>query len=183
MDAGEEITITIDTKFGTDNLLPSDYSFVVWAEEQPVDIEVTSHDTPSQHFPNFQMSETVQFKDLQGNIITGSGSSSGGETGGDTTPDDGGETGGDTTPDDTDVELEVPIFRASAEVDFNEKFKFAQGDNEVTSSIIADTEETFKQATEITIDGYKYNFSAEYKYSPSAGFSHTKLSFEDDVCS
>ena len=153
------------------------------------------------------MSETVQFKDLQGNIITGSGSSSGGETGGDTTPDDGGETGGDTTPDDggetggdttpddggetggdttpddTDVVIELPIIKSSATVDFNEKFKFAQGDNEVTSSIIADTEETFKQATEITIDGYKYNFSAEYKYSPSAGFSHTKLSFEDDVCS
>ena len=38
MYAGEEIEISIDTRFGTDNLLPSDYSFVVWAEEQPVDI-------------------------------------------------------------------------------------------------------------------------------------------------
>ena len=114
MYAGEKIEIGIEATFGSDNLLPSDFSFVVWAEEDPVDITVTSHDNPSEHFPNYRMSESLQFYDLWGRLISGSDSSSGGETGG--------ETGGDTQDDDTSVENDFPIIKVSATEDFNEKF-------------------------------------------------------------
>jgi len=51
------------------NLLPSDYSFVVWATETPVSIEVKTHDFKSEHFPNFSMSDSVKLYDMKGNLI------------------------------------------------------------------------------------------------------------------
>ena len=62
--------------------------------------------------------------------------------------------------------------------DFNEKFQFALGENRVISSIIADSEETFKQSTAIMIDGEYYYFKLEYKYDPSEGYSHTRIIFD-----
>ena len=42
MVAGESMDVTIETLFGADNLLPSDFSFVVWSTGEPVKIDVTS---------------------------------------------------------------------------------------------------------------------------------------------
>ena len=51
--AGETLDVTIEVKFMAKNLLPADYSFVVWAEKSPVTIDVTSHGHESQHFPTY----------------------------------------------------------------------------------------------------------------------------------
>lgn len=40
--AGQTVDMTIETKFGSRTLLPSDYSFVVWSDVKPVNIAVTS---------------------------------------------------------------------------------------------------------------------------------------------
>ena len=64
MTAGQEIDITIETKFAKESLLPSDYSFVVWSSAEPVNIAITStgHGA-SESFPQFQMSDTVKLYD------------------------------------------------------------------------------------------------------------------------
>ena len=99
MKAGESMDVTIDTLFGTKSLMPSDFSFVVWSTEEPVNIDVTSagHGA-SQKFPQYQISDTVKIYDLKGNLIenpghkipiqggggsTTGGGSSGGDSGGD----------------------------------------------------------------------------------------------------
>merc|ERR1719232_1237039 len=97
MAAGESMDVTIETMFGADNLLPSDFSFVVWSTGEPVDIEITGGHGASEKFPQFQMSDTVKLYDLNGDLIEnpghkipieGGSSSGGSSTGG------GGSTGG-----------------------------------------------------------------------------------------
>ena len=43
--------VTIETEFGSDNLLPSDFSFVVWSTGEPVNIEITGGHGASEKFP------------------------------------------------------------------------------------------------------------------------------------
>lgn len=67
--AGEEISLNIKTYFDSSEYLPSDYSVVVWASEEAVDIDVITQNVESEHFPNYKMSDSVQLYDLQGKVI------------------------------------------------------------------------------------------------------------------
>lgn len=53
MYAGQEMEFDFYVEFKAKNLLPTDYSFVAWAEKEPVNIDVTTHDKKSASFPNF----------------------------------------------------------------------------------------------------------------------------------
>ena len=89
MHAGEKLDVTIDVMFGTDDLLPSDYSFVIWSTVEPVNIALTSSNhgsSGSDKFPNYTLSESVQMWDLQGNLITNPGEGGTGGGGGLLTP-------------------------------------------------------------------------------------------------
>lgn len=55
------------------------------------------------------------------------------------------------------------IFSTSDEVLYH-KFQYAEGDNDVTTSIVSTDEKTFKQQTTVTIDGERYFLSADYEY-------------------
>ena len=69
MIAGEQLDVTVEVTFGTNDLLPSDYSLVVWATEEPVSITVSNHSGNSEHFPTYKMSENVSVYDFNGNLI------------------------------------------------------------------------------------------------------------------
>lgn len=159
--AGETMEIKIDMMFSSQDLRPSDYSFVVWSDAEPVNISVT-HGHKSEKFPTFRASDSVCIYNLQGDQITCNGSdnstdsSGGGSSGsdGDETDDGSGdETGGDTVSGD-----QVSIIQSSDEM-FSQKFKFANGNGQVTNSIEAlDDEKTLVQTTMIDINGDKFRF-------------------------
>ena len=75
MKAGQQIDLDIYIKFTKENLLPSDYSFVAWASESPVTIDVQhDHDHgESVVFPTYQLSDSVNLYDFNGNLIDGEG--------------------------------------------------------------------------------------------------------------
>ena len=64
MNAGDSLNVELQMTWDIDDLQPADYSFVVWADEDPVDIEVTSHGGASESFPTFRMSDSVDVYDL-----------------------------------------------------------------------------------------------------------------------
>lgn len=113
--------------FEAKNLLPTDYSFVAWAEKEPVIIDLTTHDKKSASFPNFQMSDSVSVYDFNGNLINNDGSTDGSSTGGDGST-DGGSTGGDGTDGgstdggSTVPEIVYPIISNTSTESMNHKF-------------------------------------------------------------
>ena len=66
MAAGEKLELRVSVLFAEDNLLPPDFSIVVWAEKSPVTMELKKHDHESSNFPNYQMSDTVAIYNLKG---------------------------------------------------------------------------------------------------------------------
>ena len=184
MSAGEEFNIKIETKFHEDEYLPSDYSLVVWATEEAVDIDALDL-VHEHHFPTYNLSNTVQLYDLQGNLIDLNSEDTGSDEGGEVVPDD--ETPDDETPDDETSDkseedcplcIKVPSFTTVAQESLSVAFQFAAGDNRVESSVEAQSDETsFIQSTQITIDGETYSFDAFYRYDGSN--LETKISIED----
>ena len=70
MNAGDSLDVSLQMTWDVADLQPADYSFVVWADEDPVNIEVTrhievtSHGGASESFPTFRMSDSVNVYDL-----------------------------------------------------------------------------------------------------------------------
>ena len=58
MGAGEVLDLETEVTFSTNDLLPSDYSVVVWAEKQEVQMHSDGSDK-STSFPNFKLDETI----------------------------------------------------------------------------------------------------------------------------
>jgi len=54
MNAGDSLDVVLEMTWDENDLQPTDYSFVVWADEDPVNIEVTSHGGASESFPTSQ---------------------------------------------------------------------------------------------------------------------------------
>jgi len=67
--AGEEFEVKIDTKFGNADLLPSDYSFVIWADHEAD--AITNHEgLKSRAFPNFEPKDDTCIYGLNDQLIT-----------------------------------------------------------------------------------------------------------------
>ena len=65
MQAGEKLDIRVEAKWSQEDLLPHDFSIVVFAEKSPVVMSV-DHDHDGEHFPNFKLSPNVIVKGLDG---------------------------------------------------------------------------------------------------------------------
>ena len=64
MNAGDSLDVELEMKWDVADLQPADYSFVVWADEDPVNIVVNSHGGATASFPTFRMSDSVNVYDL-----------------------------------------------------------------------------------------------------------------------
>jgi len=144
------------------DLQPADYSFVVWADESPVDIRVTSHDGASETFPTYRMSDTVCVYDLADNKIRGSADCASTD----------GRDGGSTDDGSTPAPLVLPDIFVTASETLNHQFQFAEGNNYVTAVVDVIDEETFAQRVTVTQDGVDYIFNSEYR-SDGSTFSAT----------
>lgn len=108
------------TRFSSDEYMPADWSFVVWAQNEAVDIKAQSEE--SDHFPTYKLSDTVKVYDLKGNQIenpgntsSGGNNSGGGSSGGGSTDyDQGDNTDRNDDNKDDDLEPYIPF-----EYDYN----------------------------------------------------------------
>ena len=115
MTAGQALTVKTSVYFGSANLLPNDYSVVVWSTGGLVGMENSGDDEPS-HFPSFCFDEGLEVTGLDGSLKSagtfrancvdqagtvpeGSSSSTGGSSG--STDEQTGDQTGDQTPDQT----------------------------------------------------------------------------------
>ena len=74
MNAGFPYEINLEMYWAPEDLLPHDYSVVIWAEKSKVSMTV-DHDHESENFPNYKLSSDVTLIGLDGEpIIDGSGS-------------------------------------------------------------------------------------------------------------
>ena len=87
MKAGETLNAKFQSNWSEEDLLPRDYSIVIWSEVSPVTMVVDHNTHLSETFPVYKLSDTVSIVPLNG---------ADGESGGDTSGETGGETGGDT---------------------------------------------------------------------------------------
>ena len=73
----------------------------------------------------------------------------------------------------------MPYISQNADVEFNEKFQYANGDNWVTNSVSATSETEFLQYTAVTIAGVRHFFSTKYTYD---GTKVTGTITYDETC-
>jgi len=134
-------------KFGYYNILPSDYSFVVWASKTPVTIDVKTHDHgESATFPTYKLSDSVKLYDFKGNLIDREGESGGNDDW--------------VRPDDFNTDgFTLPHMVSTSATSFHDKFKFAESDNDFTSSITMAGETKFQQQVKMTLEGFSYFFT------------------------
>lgn len=132
LEKDETLKVYVSMIWHEEDLMPHDYSVVVWAEKSPVQIE-SSHDHDSQTFPNFQLSDSVTLYGLDGKIIE--------------------------SVDDTSDALGLPILFESQDEVFEHGFQFRKGQYWVQTGIEAADEMTLSHQTSIKIDGKSFPFS------------------------
>ena len=71
MSAGQVLQFETEVMFAEDDLLPSDFSVVVWAEKQEVKLTSEGSDV-SAPFPIFKLDESIQQYNWNGEAIDGS---------------------------------------------------------------------------------------------------------------
>ena len=98
-------------------------------------------------FPTFKLSDSVNLYDFDGNLIDGEGESGGNDDW--VSPDDGNN---------TDL-FTLPHIVSTSAASFHDKFKIAEGDNDVTHSITMASETKFHQQAAIKLDGFTYFFT------------------------
>lgn len=134
---------------------------MIWADEEAVSIH-NQNGLKSREFPNFLPRESLCIYGLDDQLITCNGPNAVDETGGNEISGDDEEDvpAGDETIEDP---ITLPWITTESGEEFNQKFKFAEGDNYVVSSFEADeNEEKLWQSTAVTINGSRFFLTAEY---------------------
>ena len=136
MEAGESLGLLLQAYWSPEDLLPHDFSIVVWAEKSPVAMNVRAHNHQSKSFPNYKLSDNVIIYDLNDEPIDRNIS-----IGGDT---EGGDVEDDKTEDEMDT-FELPYSSTSIDAIFNDHFRYAlEKGNTVDTSIEAIGSDTFR---------------------------------------
>ena len=68
MAAGDSVEITVQVEWGSDDLVPHDFSVVAWSTAEPVTLTVGENHS-SQSFPNYKLESDVTLHGLFGGVV------------------------------------------------------------------------------------------------------------------
>ena len=158
MYAGQTLVMEMEVTFGEEDMLPSDYSVVAWAEKQEVQMTSTGDDQDTT-FPNFELDETIQQYNWNGEPIGE------GDAQEETKDDDQEETKDDDQEESKDDEQEetkddaipaVPYYFETSNEKLEHNFSFESGTVYCTTEVLQS--DKFQQECSITLNDSTYYF-------------------------